>query len=319
MGKKLGGAEKTKSVHGAYPVKTVARLTGLTPDLVRAWERRYGVVAPVRGPRGARLYTGEDVLRLRLLADLVARGRAIGDIAGIAPEALRQMALQDTSSGGAVIAAAGTSEHVIERVLAALEAYDLIEVERALGESLLALGAVRFVEGVGVPLLERIGERWRAGELSPAEEHLVSTILRSLFGGLMRLQAPLRSPSVLLTSPSGERHELGLSVVALLCLQAGLAVAYAGVDLPAEDILAAARRSGVRIVGLSVVSDENHDRAVEQLRRVEKGLPAEVELWLGGRDADRVTRDLGRTRALVLQTSAAVEAEIRRVAEREGA
>lgn len=317
MGKKARGAEKTESVHGAYPVKTVARLTGLTPDLVRAWERRYGVVSPVRGPRGARLYASEDVARLRLLADLVARGRTIGDIARLDSQALREMALQDSPAGG-TRAAADSSQPVIERVLVALKAYDLIEVERVLSESLLALGASSFANRVGVPLLEKIGELWRAGDLSPAEEHVVSATLRSIFGGLMRLQALQRSPSVLLTTPKGERHELGLSIVALLCLQAGLAVAYVGVDLPAENIVSATRRSGVRVLGLSVVSDDNHDGALGQLRLIEKSLPPEVEIWLGGRDAARVRRDLGKSRAIVLQSSAAVEAEVRRVAGTEG-
>ena len=302
--------------HEAYPVKTVARLTGLTPDLIRAWERRYAVVAPIRGARGARLYTSADVAHLRLLAGLVARGRAIGDIAGMDPDALRRIAQEELPASGDTLPPPITDdEAVLARVLAALNRFDAGEVERLLGESLLALGVREFVSRIGVPLLETIGERWRTGELSVAEEHLVSAMLRSLFGGLIRLRAPQGAPAILLASPSGERHELGLSVVALLSLQAGVPVAYAGVDLPADEVVAAARKLAVPAVGLSVVSSENRRTAVEQIRRIEAGLPPDVEIWLGGRDAAEVNGKLGHSRALVLQRVADIDAEIQRLAE----
>ena len=284
--------------------------------MIRAWERRYAVISPVRGPRGARLYRGADIAHLRLLAHLVARGRAIGDIAGMKPEVLREIVQKASPAHGeSTTSALRPEEEVLVRVLSALNAFDSAEVERLLGESLMALGARQFVSRIGVPLLESIGERWRAGELSVAEEHLVSTMLRNLFGGMIRLRAPRRAPSLLLTSPSGERHELGLSVVALLCLQAGLGVAYAGVDLPPDEVLAAVCKTRVRIVGLSVVSGDNRRSAVEQIRRIEAELPKEVEIWLGGRDAGEVARALGRSRAVVLQNVSDIETEIRRVAE----
>ena len=299
--------------HDAFPLKTVARLTGLSPDIIRAWERRYAVVSPVRGPRGARLYSGADVSRLRLLGTLVARGRSIGDVAALGPEALG--ALVQGEAAARVTTVAGTSgEDPIAQVLAALGRFDSAAVDRLLGESLFALGASAFVSRIGAPLLERIGEQWEKGELSVAEEHIASATIRSLFGGLIRMQLPGRPPSFLLAAPSGERHELGLSMVALQCLHAGLAVAYAGVDLPAEEIVAAARRSNVPVVGLSLVSGTNRPTAVEQVRRVEAELPPRVEIWLGGRDAAAVAQELGNSRAIVLQSIPSVEGEIARIA-----
>lgn len=170
--------------HDAYPLRTVSRLTGLTPDLIRAWERRYGVVAPVRGPRGAWLY-----------------------------------------------GASAANEQEVAALLEALRAFDGAAMERMLGEAVVVYGVREFIGRVGVPLLVRIGELWKTGELSVAEEHVASSAIQSLFGGLFRQWAPRRPPSILLAAPSGERHELGLSMVAPLCLQAGLAVTYAGVEL----------------------------------------------------------------------------------------
>jgi len=166
-------AENTEVVHEAYPMKTVAQLTGLSPDVIRAWERRHAVISPVRGPRGARLYSGADIAHLRLLAHLVARGRAIGDIAGMKPEVLREIVQKASPAHGeSTTSALGTEEEVLDRVLSALNAFDSAEVERLLGESLMALGARQFVSRIGVPLLESIGERWRVGELSVAARDL---------------------------------------------------------------------------------------------------------------------------------------------------
>jgi DNA-binding transcriptional MerR regulator/methylmalonyl-CoA mutase cobalamin-binding subunit len=300
----------------SYPLKTVSRLTGLSPDVIRAWERRYSVVSPMRGPRGARLYSNDDVARLRLLGNLVTNGRSIGDVASLEPDALRSLAEDENQPE----APAGTDgARRIGQILEALRSFDAMAVERLLGESLFALGARRFVTEVGAPLLERIGELWEAGELSVAEEHIASTTIRSMFGALVRMQMPSRAPSVLLTAPSGERHELGLSMVTLLCLQGGLGVACAGPDLPADEVVTAARRSGVSVLGLSLISSDNRAHAVEEIGRIESGLPRDVEIWLGGRDAAEVASRMPGSRALLLQTIPAIEREIARVALREHA
>jgi methanogenic corrinoid protein MtbC1 len=310
-GTRTAAASREVAAHDSYPLKTVTRMTGLSSDIIRAWERRHAVVSPLRGPRGARLYTSDDVARLRLLGDLVASGRSIGDVARLAPETLRALAHVQTP---AAAADAAPAQKRIDEIVAALGRFDAISVERLLGESLIALGAIRFVTEIGAPLLERIGELWESGKLSVAEEHAASATIRSLFGGLIRMQMPARAPSLLLATPAGERHELGLSMVALLCLQAGLSVSYIGIDLPADDIVSAARATQVPVVGLSLISSANHERAVDEVRRIEAGLPRGVELWLGGRDAAKVAAALPNSRALILQSMPAVEEQIARVA-----
>ena len=85
---------------GAFPVRTAARLSGLSPDLIRAWERRYKVVSPRRGPRGARLYSTADIEHLNLLGEAVGAGRSIGDVAGLGREALRSLVERDRESRG---------------------------------------------------------------------------------------------------------------------------------------------------------------------------------------------------------------------------
>jgi DNA-binding transcriptional MerR regulator/methylmalonyl-CoA mutase cobalamin-binding subunit len=312
-----GNPEQPAAVpHESYPLKTVSRLTGLSADIIRAWERRYAVVAPLRGPRSARLYSSDDVARLRLLGNLVASGRSIGDVAQLGPEALQTL-VNGSEPAEAKSVPAGAK--CIPDVLAALQDFDAVRVERLLGDALVGLGTARFLAEVGAPLLERIGEMWAAGKLTVAEEHLASASIRNLFGGLIRTQTVARRPDILLTTPSGERHELGLSIVTLLCLLAGLSVACAGADLPADEIVSAARATKVRVVGLSAVSSENRERAADELRRLEAELPRDVEIWLGGRDAAQVAAAVPGSRAVVLQTLPAIGKEIARVAGRHAA
>jgi DNA-binding transcriptional MerR regulator/methylmalonyl-CoA mutase cobalamin-binding subunit len=301
----------TKAVGDALPVRTVARLTGLTPDLIRAWERRYAAVAPRRGPRGARLYSASDVARLRLLQRVVAGGRAIGDVAKLGTAELTR--LVDLGAGDdARLRAPGDDGTALRDALAALAQFDAAALDRCLSDALIGLGASEFCRRVAAPLLEEVGRGWADNRLSIADEHLLSASLRNLLAGVMRMRGAPRGPGVLLATPSGERHEFGLLLAALAIADAGCAPWYLGTDLPADQIIAAARRAQAMVVGLGIVNAPS-DGIMEEVRRVERGLPAATELWLGGAQAPALVRQLGRSRALVVQDLAAVERELERI------
>jgi methylmalonyl-CoA mutase cobalamin-binding subunit len=146
-----------------------------------------------------------------------------------------------------------------------------------------------------------------------AAEHLASSALRNLLGGLIRNRGDAANATVLLATPSGEPHELGLLLVALVLRNAGLGVYYLGPNLPAREIVAAARRSAVAVVGIGVVDYGNAGRAIQELRALEASLPAGIELWLGGRAAAAACDGMGPTRAQVLDDIQKVETEIARL------
>jgi MerR family transcriptional regulator, light-induced transcriptional regulator len=302
-------AQKANQGHDAYPVRTVARLTGLSADLIRAWEKRHGVVTPIRGPRGARLYSVDDVAHLRLLAQAVGGGRAIGDVAQLDRPALEALA------GKARAAEPDAAEQIVlARLLDAVGSGDAVVLERQLSEALVALGGRRFVHQLAAPLLREVGERWSTGRVSIADEHLLSGTLRSLLSGLIRLrEQPAGAPVVLLATPSGERHELGLMLVGLLAADAGLALHYLGPDLPAAEVATAAHRAGVAVVGLALVGSLHEDHTATEVRAIEDALPRHTELWLGGRNAGAVAATLRPSRALVLDDLGRVEMELARV------
>jgi DNA-binding transcriptional MerR regulator len=261
-----------------YPLRAAARLTGLSPEVLRAWERRHGVVRPIRTPGGTRRYSSADVERLRLVKAAVDAGHRIGQVAHLDVSELRRRAES---------ADARTFSHLSE-ILTALEQLDGAEAQRLLSLQLYALGPARFAREVAIPLVHEIGERWAHGRLGIASEHLASGMLRSLLGSALQPTASsLLGARIVFATATGERHELGLLMAALTALGAGANPLYLGVELPVEDMLAAAESTRAAALALSLVSipAPQAARAISALRG---GLPKQVHLWLGG----PVARDL---------------------------
>ena len=281
-----------------YPIGAVSVLTGLTVDTLRVWERRHRVVTPSRDDRG-RVYTDADVRRLQLLAAAIARGHPIGRIAGLADADLSALLGPPAGVPGAALPREAAARRgprrrpatdterplgaPLGRVLAALRRFDAFEVERELGRLAAALPPRELVHDWLVPLMRQTGTEWHAGRLSTAQEHLLSAALRSLLGGIIRAMPQAgRRPNLLLTTLAHDRHEFGVLGAAMLAALAGLRVTYLGCDLPADEIVDAARRSGAAAVVLGITYSEARPRMAGELDRVARRLPAGIELWAGG-------------------------------------
>ena len=280
-----------------YPLRATARLTGLSPETLRAWERRHGVVVPLRTPGGTRRYRAADVTRLKRVKAAVDAGHRIGEVARLTDEELeRRAAVAEAPAGDRLTA-----------ILAALERLDAAEALRLLAAQLSALGPVTFSRDVALPLVREIGERWVNGRMGKAQEHLASGVLRSLLGGALQPTAQsLIGPRIVFATPSGERHELGLLMAALTAAGAGANVLYLGTDLPAEDLAAAADESEASVLALGLVAmpAEEATRWVAGLHAI---LPSEVRLWLGGAGAREVECPEG---ALVITSLEEVEQQV---------
>ncbi len=266
---------KSDAVELTYPLRTAARLTGLSPELLRAWERRHRVVEPLRTPGGTRRYSAADLERLRLVKAAVDAGHRIGQVAHLELAELKRV------SAGAEARPAGR----LDEILAALHHFDSGEVQRLLSLQLSALGAARFAREIAVPLVREIGERWANGQMGIAREHLASSVLRSLLGSALQPTATsLLGPRIVFASPTGERHELGLLMAALTAVGAGANALYLGAELPVEDLLGAVEDTDAAALALSLVTvpAAQAARTVSALRG---GLASEVHLWLGGAGA----------------------------------
>jgi methanogenic corrinoid protein MtbC1 len=275
-----------------HPIRVVARRTGLRPDVLRVWERRYGVVRPTRSAGGQRLYSDADIERLALLHRAAAAGRAIGQIATLPTAELEALVAEDEAGhpgagprGGHARDEAAIAEH-LEAAWLAASALAPARLEAALRHALFSLGGMTLIEGVLAPLLERLGEAWEAGRVTPAHEHAASAVVRRLLDLMTAELDPFEgAPVIVIATPSGELHEFGALLAAATAAAAGWRVIYLGCDLPAKDIAVAARETGARIVGLSVVQDTHPARVTTEITAVAKALDGVASVMVGGRAA----------------------------------
>jgi methylmalonyl-CoA mutase cobalamin-binding subunit/DNA-binding transcriptional MerR regulator len=269
----------------------------LSIETLRAWEHQHQVIRPARGSRG-RLYSGNDVKRLQLLAAAVNRGRMIEDIASLPDEELEAIITMPLAPRDEPVEpeAAAASGELNSTLLAALHAFDGAGVERELLRLSLMMKPRDLVRGVLFRFLRHVGDDWPANKLGIAQEHLLSGAVRSVLGTMVRVYSKENVPKRLLfVTPAGERHEFGILAAAMLAAAGGLGVVYMGADLPARLIVDAAARSGVDVVVLGLIYS-GATRAVRgEVEYIADHLPGKVELWVGGQLAfDLDGKDAGR-------------------------
>ncbi len=263
-----------------YPIRAVAKITGISLDTLRAWERRYKAVVPERSNRG-RQYGTADIERLRVLSQLVQKGHAIGGIASLTDAELGSLLLEP---GNRRLPKA-TEIDLVSRVLTAIDAFDASTAGDELNRLAATLAPREFVYKVVVPLMRTVGERWHAGEISIAQEHLVTQALRNLLGSMIRLFQSTTAnangvPKVIFATPSGESHEFGILSSAMLAAMGGIRLVYLGPDLPAHEIAEAAKRVSARAIVLGItVANETTEAEVRELAH---HLPEHAQLWIGG-------------------------------------
>lgn len=284
-----------------YTVKQASELAHLKPATVRAWEARYGVVAPGRSASGYRLYDEEDVRRLRRMATLVrdgtppalaARrlrtpggGEASGERADASGEARTAPAPGRAVADG--VSAHPDTDHGwlvdLARVLDPTSLEDALELTVASGD------LERVIEHRWLPALGRVGDAWRAGELDVAAEHFASgAITRRLSAAFDRALPGPHAPVALVGLPAGARHEIGGLAFATFLRRSGVDVRWLGADVPDESwrTVAAALRPDVLVVATPRADDAPAtDRAVRAVRDVHP----DQRVAVGGRGAEAVT------------------------------
>jgi len=276
-----------------HPIRIVAERTGLTPVVLRAWERRYHVVRPGRGPGGHRLYSDADIQRLSLLAKVAARGRGVATAATLPLEELARIVAEDGEHGRPE---AITARECRAEAMAAVESLSPVPLRAALRRGLLTLGAVPFLDEMLGPLLTEIGEAWEGGRIGIAHEHAASVTISQLLGWMIEeLTTAGAGPQLVLATPAGERHGLGAQMAGAAAALDGWRVTWVGSDLPANQIAAAAERHRAEVVGLSLVYGEGRGGALGEVARVRKALRGSVPLLLGGRAARDVQVGAGVT------------------------
>lgn len=293
-----------------FPIRAVAKMTGVSIDTLRAWERRHAAVRPQRDDRG-RVYTDADVRRVRLLHEAVERGHAIGRIAHLSDDELARVSATPSPGGQTGDAAHAGANIEIRPIVESLTRFDAVSVETALARAAALLRAPELLKTVLVPLMTEIGQRYYDGESGIAHEHMLSACVRNVLGSLLRVHARQGfTRTLVFATLSGEAHEFGTLGAAVLAASGGLGTIYLGPDIPAEDILNVTRtvRVDAVVLGLTVGSR----RVRDEVKTLALGLDPAVELWLGGRHGTDIAGEI-EGRALPLPSYEALEQQLIRM------
>jgi DNA-binding transcriptional MerR regulator len=274
----------------------LSKRVGVTPELLRAWERRYGLLRPARSRGGLRLYSPADVERVALMQRHLAGGMAAAEAAALA---LRDVA--DTEAARTELRPAA----IRDELGAALDAFDEPGAQ-AIVDQLLALATVETLLGeVILPYLQELGDRWQRGEVSVAQEHFASGVLRGRLLGLARGWGLGLGPVALLACLPGEQHDLGLIAFGLALRSRGWRIVYLGPDSPIDTVADVSRQLEPSLVVLNAASGERVRPVLPKLR----SLARRHRLALGGRAAQDDTLE----RSGILALSGAPTAEAARV------
>ena len=288
-----------------HTMRMVSKRTGLSPHVIRVWERRYGAVTPTRTPTNRRVYRDEDVERLSLLHQATVAGHTISQAAKLTNAKLRvlidESPLPDSTLAPSKRPVNGErATEIISHCMVAIRAMDVRALETQFQRAALEMGTQGLLTQVAAPLGQQVGDLWQKGEITAAHEHFLSAALRDFLGRhSQQFAVPPHAPKILVATPGGQIHELGAVIVSAAAANLGWKVIYLGTSLPAQEIAGAAKDQGVRAVGLSIVYPEDDPALPNELRQLRAYLPEDVELIVGGRGVPAYAATLVEIRARI--------------------
>jgi MerR family transcriptional regulator, light-induced transcriptional regulator len=240
----------------------LSRRSGISPELLRQWERRYDLIHPTRSPGGLRLYSLDDLERVRLMARHIRDGVAAREAAALAARADLRRARDSETSGppGTGPAVAFDSAAACAQLRRAVETFDEPAAQAVIDELLSVATLDAVLSDVLMPLLRDVGDRWQRGELSVAQEHFASNVLRGRLLGLARGWGGGTGPLALLACPPGEYHDLGLIAFGLALRARGWRIAFLGSDTPLESLVRASELVRPQLLVVSATAPELLER-----------------------------------------------------------
>lgn len=287
-----------------YTVKQASSLTGITPDRLRAWERRYRIVTPARTESRYRLYDDADLARLRLMVRLVDSGTP----ASLAAEEVRTAYADLAVDGPRAVQPSGASRELSgslssEALVQPARSLDRTELEQLLDRAFATDSFEAVVEHWLLPALNALGDAWQDGRVDVAGEHFVSSAVRRRLGRAFDAAASARGgPVVLVGLPQGAFHELGSLSLATCLRRLGVDLRWLGSDLPVDSWAHGVSQISPAAVVISVPTEQDAPAALAVTSRLEGAGPP--TLFLGGRGAASVPgKCVARTHVTLLPFS----------------
>ncbi len=293
--------------HGQYPIRAVAELTGVHPVTLRAWERRYRLIEPQRTAKGHRLYSSADIDRIRRVLALLETGIPVSRVRPL---------LETHPSTSTTDAGDGWQRYAV-RMQQALDAFDENALDAVYNDALSLYPVDLVTRRLVTPLLKRLGENWREAPAGIAREHFFTTYLRNKLGArLHHLNTRAVGARLLAACPAGEHHELGLILFALTLAGHGYRVVVLGADVPALQIVEAARIARCSAVVLAATAELDEHQLTAEVATIVGG--CEIAVMIGGEASVRYRERLSASGAVTLGTdfTAALERLDRSLADR---
>ncbi len=244
---------------GQLRIGEFARRVGVNPELLRAWERRYGVLRPIRSAGGFRLYTADDAARVERMR------RALDD--GLSAAEAARVALEDDRP------TVGLLDDAAARLLAAIESYDEAAAHAVLDEGLAAFGLEALLRDVILPTLTRVGAGWEQGDIAISQEHFASNLIRGRLLALTRLWGRGAGPLALLACAPGEAHDISLLAFGLVLRSHGWRILYLGADTPITTVVEAAEAMRPDFAVVTAFDPALLEATTADLRRLARIVP----------------------------------------------
>jgi DNA-binding transcriptional MerR regulator/methylmalonyl-CoA mutase cobalamin-binding subunit len=294
-----------------YTMKYVAHQTGLKPYLIRTWEARYNAVRPQRSENNRRCFTDDDVRRLALLKRAVDAGHTISAVASLSTDELDQMIGQRLNiaddNGNTPPHASSAALHweaqaagFVEAALSHTVQIEPARLEKVLNEAAVDLPRQTFLQLVILPLFERIGLLWRTGRLKAIHEHMASVIVRAILWEMLRsVETAKTAPLIAVATPTGHWHEFGALASALAAAESGWRVAYFGPNLPAEEIVYAAKKTKAKAIALSLCHSIDQATLALELKKLRRLVGDDLPIFVGGSGAMKIRSSMGRMNTFI--------------------
>ena len=271
-----------------HRIHRVAKLTGLSKDVIRVWERRYGVVQPIRGPNRYRLYTDDDVELLRYLKVEVQNGRSIGELVAEGPDELLNRA---KAIDMAIAVRPRPYEGLIGELMAALDPLDREAFERRLNGAVAVIPFQDALHRILLPLQERVGQSWHDGRVGVAIEHYVTKqVQQKIFAAMNQLAVNDYGLNIVVACPSGEEHEIAAQAVAYVCSVRGCRVFYLGSNVPIAELAAFCELVEPQMILLSLTTVPSADDAARFVKELHTRLRNQGVVMVGGAAAQAERR-----------------------------
>lgn len=273
----LSGNTSTGELNIRLPINAVERETGVSKELLRMWERRYHFPTPDRDDQGDRIYSLDQVAKLRLLRRLIDAGFRPGKIIGLEVSALEMLLSAQNKSQLDV------SPEMERELIQVLQSKDPHRVREYLSHQLVRMGLYTFIIEFLQYANSIVGDAWMRGEVELHEEHLYTEQVQSLIrSAITNLRVATEPPRIMLTTAPDENHTLGLLMVeAMMRLDNVDAICF-GAQMPVRDIAQAAIKQKMNIVALSFSASYPTSKAIEFLEELRFRLPLSVDIWAGG-------------------------------------